>query len=150
MSGKYSKEFADKFFEALKNRLGIVSSAAADVGVTAETVRVWRKTHPEFEERYNEINEYQKDVVENRLFNMIQEGNVQAIIFYMRTKCRDRGYVDIKTAVAPKKEEAPVKEEPTAKEEPKEPESPLAKLTATIKSIREDNDGNRKAKRKRG
>jgi len=55
---------------------------------------VWRHVHtdPELLALCDELQESFKDEAENKLLELIREGNPAAVIFYMKTKCRDRGY----------------------------------------------------------
>jgi len=55
---------------------------------------VWRyvDSHPELRELTDELQETFKDEAESQLFRLIREGNPAAVIFYLKTKCRDRGY----------------------------------------------------------
>ena len=47
---------------------------------------------PELRALTDELQETFKDEAESQLFKLIREGNPAAVIFYMKTKCRDRGY----------------------------------------------------------
>ena len=55
---------------------------------------VWRyiDNDPELRELTDELSETFTDEVESQLFKLIREGNPAAVIFYLKTKARHRGY----------------------------------------------------------
>lgn len=48
----------------------------------------------EFREKIDEVTEAQIDHVECKLQEQIDEGNVQAIMFFLKSKAKHRGYVE--------------------------------------------------------
>ena len=83
-----------RLLEELKNCRGIVSLACERVGITRQTYHLWRSNDPEFKKAAEEINEYQIDFVESKLLDKIENGSDTAIIFYLKCKAKDRGYVE--------------------------------------------------------
>jgi len=98
--------------EALKSSFGIVSTAASNVGISRQTHYNWIKDDPEYSEQVENINEAAIDFVESKLREKINGVTVQtynskgepviyeqppsdtAIIFYLKTKAKKRGYVE--------------------------------------------------------
>ena len=97
--------------EALKSSFGIVSTAASNVGISRQTHYNWIKDDPEYSEQVDEINEASIDFAESKLrekINGVTIGKIQdgelvtyeqppsdtAIIFYLKTKAKKRGYVE--------------------------------------------------------
>ena len=82
------------FLEVLKENLGIISSTCQKMGMDRSKYYDWIKEDPEFDKQCQDIQEHTKDFVENKLFEAISQGNIAAIIFYLKCKVRDRGYIE--------------------------------------------------------
>ena len=107
------------FIEALRKSLGIVKAASDMTGVGRRTYYDWLRNDPEFNEDVNTIAEESLDFAETKLFELIQgvrvtanvpdennEGkttkkiyykkppDVAAVIFYLKTKGKHRGYIE--------------------------------------------------------
>lgn len=83
-----------RFIEALGTLAGIVSAACKKVGIDRQTYYNWKASDAEFAARVKDADENAKDFVESKLFDQINKGNIVAIIFYLKTKAKDRGYVE--------------------------------------------------------
>lgn len=81
-----------QLIENLRLYKGIITNACAVVGVSRATFYNWCKEDAEFNEEVNQINEETLDFVESKLLNNIDKGEVTSIIFYLKTKGRNRGY----------------------------------------------------------
>lgn len=81
-----------RFLMAYRRNMGNVSQAAKRVGVPRRTFYNWRSTNPEFADACTMIDEAHLDLAESKLFALIEGGNERAIIFYLKTKGRSRGY----------------------------------------------------------
>jgi len=82
------------FLQALEKNLGIVSNTAKQVGIHRSTYYEWRDTDPEFREAAESIQEVALDFVESKLLKRISDESDTAIIFYLKTKGKHRGYVE--------------------------------------------------------
>jgi hypothetical protein len=80
--------------EALEKNLGIVTTACRQVGIGRTTFYDWLKDDEEFEKKVDEINNVALDFTESKLFKLIEGENPTAIIFYLKTKGKKRGYVE--------------------------------------------------------
>jgi hypothetical protein len=92
-----------RFLEALRYTLGNVSEACTVTGTARATHYLWRKSRA-YAEAVEEIEEACLDRAESALFRLIEEGNVPAVIFYLKTKGKKRGYserVEIDASPAP-------------------------------------------------
>jgi hypothetical protein len=87
-----SKE-QNRFLEALKLSLGNVTGACAKVKVSRQTYYNWMK-NPEFADAVEEVNESNLDYAESKLLSLIRNENPTAIIFYLKTKGKKRGYIE--------------------------------------------------------
>jgi hypothetical protein len=80
--------------EALKKTLGVVTAACEKVGITRETHYEWLKTDEDYRNSVEDIANIALDFVESKLYGEIQTGNTTAIIYYLKTKGRKRGYIE--------------------------------------------------------
>lgn len=71
---------------------GIYSEAAKRLGCTPATVRNYVKRYKALQKLEGDIVEQRLDLAERGLLAKIHEGNLTAIMFYLRTKGRGRGY----------------------------------------------------------
>ena len=80
--------------DALKQSLGIVTTAIQKVGIHRSTHYDWYNNDQEYRKRVNEVSDVAHDFVESQLYNQIKDGNTTATIFYMKCKMRERGYIE--------------------------------------------------------
>ena len=101
-----------KVLEELEKQKGIVSTACNNTGTPRSTFYKWVKDDSEFKEAVGEIQEVAIDYVESKLFEKIDgvyegkntaDGELivyktppsdTAIIFYLKTKAKKRGYIE--------------------------------------------------------
>lgn len=84
----------DEMAEAIVKARGLTAVAAEYVGCSRRTVDRWLKRHKKLQELRNDCFETQKDRTEHALFKAIDEGNITAIIFFLKSVGKDRGYVE--------------------------------------------------------
>ena len=83
-----------KFLEALDEVGGNITAACMKAGIKSRnTVYEWMKKE-DFKAAVDAINEASIDYVESKLMTAIQQDNITAIIFYLKTKGKKRGYVE--------------------------------------------------------
>lgn len=80
--------------EALEKSLGIVSTACKITGITRTTFYYWVRTDPEFAENVKQVEELVLDFAESKLHKQINQDNVTATIFFLKTRGKKRGYVE--------------------------------------------------------
>ena len=80
--------------EALDKSLGIVSTAAKVAGIDRSTHYLWLREDPEYKAAVDQIQESVIDFAESHLYKLIKEGNPAANIFYLKTKGKNRGYIE--------------------------------------------------------
>jgi hypothetical protein len=78
--------------DALDKSGGICSVAAKKLKCDARTVRNYIARHETLKSLVDEIVETTIDTAETQLHKAIRDGNMTAIIFYLKTKGKDRGY----------------------------------------------------------
>lgn len=80
--------------DALRASAGVRSIAAKKLGCAPTTVSEYIKRHEDLEDLTEEIVQGTIDLAEASLIKHIGDGNLTAIIFYLKTKGRDRGYAE--------------------------------------------------------
>lgn len=91
----YKKDYTkERFLGTLESNLCNVSNACKRHNISRQTFYDWVDRDPEFAIKYKEIREYVGDFVESKLLNKITNNDTTAIIFYCKTKLKDRGYVE--------------------------------------------------------
>lgn len=125
----------EKFLQAFKNSLGIVSAACEVAGVSRKTYYRWTESDEEFAEKVKDMGDFQCDFVESKLLKKIEEGDTTAIIFYLKTKGKKRGYT-----TNPEKDSAIKLLESFEKKDPKKIQLLLKRTRAKIiNMLKEDN-----------
>ena len=82
-----------RFLAALSDTWGNVSAACTATGISRATHYNWRKDAV-YSEAVEHIEERNLDRAETALQGLIDAGNVTAIIFYLKTKGKKRGYTE--------------------------------------------------------
>jgi len=83
--------------EALKKHAGIVSRAAASIELDHSTHYRWLKEDEDYSQQVADLENMVIDLAETALLSKIKEGDTTAIIFFLKTKGRKRGYIETKT-----------------------------------------------------
>ena len=95
---KYSVEEEEakqaEFLKVLKEHNGIISYACDATGVTRSILARWRRDDVLFDGAYQDIIEDAVDFVEMQLFKHMKRGSTGAVIFYLKTKGKHRGYIE--------------------------------------------------------
>lgn len=86
------KELKETVLEFLEGTCGVVSPACKGTNISRYTFYAWVKEDKEFADRVKQIQEGAIDFVESSLYEKIKEGDTTAIIFYLKTKGKQRGY----------------------------------------------------------
>lgn len=73
---------------------GIVASSCKAAGISRFTFYDWCKKDPEFKEKVEDVMELQKDFAEALILKKMKDGDTTMLIFYAKTKMKDRGYVE--------------------------------------------------------
>ena len=80
--------------DALRANLGIVTDACNQCGVPRRTHYNWMDTDDAYRDAYLTIADEALDFAESQLLELIAQGNTKAIIFYLKTKGKHRGYTE--------------------------------------------------------
>lgn len=98
--------------DALSDTRGIITDACRKAQVSRTQFYTWQKTDPEFDEAVKQVTEEAIDFVEGKLFELIngvtlgktdETGELHiydqppcktSVIFFLKTKGKDRGYIE--------------------------------------------------------
>lgn len=80
--------------EALEKSLGIVTTAAKQVGISRQTHYNWLKEDEKYKEAVDDIQDIALDFAESKLHKQIEKEDTIATIFYLKTKGKRRGYIE--------------------------------------------------------
>ena len=82
------------FLKHLKDGKGIITYACEKTGISRQTYYNWIEKDQNFSNEVEIINDITVDLVESKLLSAINNEDVTAIIFYLKTKGKKRGYVE--------------------------------------------------------
>jgi hypothetical protein len=94
--------------DALEKSLGIVTTAVKAVGIARSTHYDWMEADPDYKASVEAISEMAIDFAESQLHKRMKDGSDTAIIFYLKTKAKKRGYVERQEIQHEGNHEAPV------------------------------------------
>lgn len=82
------------FLRAYEESMGNVSRACEKINISRRTYYLWIDNDNDFAETVNEIDEKNIDFAETMLLKNIREGKETSLIFFLKTKGRNRGYIE--------------------------------------------------------
>jgi hypothetical protein len=85
---------AEQVIEAVKDSRGFVSTIAKRLGCQRTYVYKLAEKFASVKQAIEEEREGVKDFAEGKLLEQINVGNITAIIFYLKTQGKDRGYIE--------------------------------------------------------
>lgn len=83
-----------EFIEALKGTGGIKAQIAKKLGCNWDTINNYIKKYKAIKVAYDNEVQIIGDLAETKLIESIRSGDNDMIKFYLRTRCKDRGYVE--------------------------------------------------------
>lgn len=84
----------DAMVKALEKSLGVVTTACRNIGIDRATHYRWLEDDPEYKAAVQALSDVALDFAESKLHSLIQEGDTTATIFYLKTKGKQRGYIE--------------------------------------------------------
>ena len=85
---------AERMIAAIEKAQGFVSKAAELLGVSRQTFYNYLKKYATAKQALDDVRSKRHDFVELQLMKGVKDGNMTAIIFYLKTQCKHRGYVE--------------------------------------------------------
>jgi len=93
---------AKRIIKALEKAHGLVGLAADMAGIHRNTVSKYIREFPSVAEAVDYARERLYDTVESKLYERIEAGDLTAIIFFLKTRCKHRGYSEKQDIDTPK------------------------------------------------
>jgi len=91
---KKKEALQNQFIETYKSSLFNVSVACTKLGISRGSYYIWMKEDSDFSSRVADAKESLIDFVESKLVQQINDNNLTAIIFFLKCKAKNRGYID--------------------------------------------------------
>ena len=83
-----------RFLENLEACHGIITDACKKTNIARCTFYDYCKKDQEFAGKVSEIRNLSSEFVESKLWKLIEENNITAIIFYLKCQGKDRGWTE--------------------------------------------------------
>jgi len=93
-TSKKREETAARIIKALHETNGLLTMAAAKSGIGYTTVKRYVAEFPSVKQAAYDAKEAMLDFAENKLYSKIKAGDNTAIIFYLKTQGKSRGYIE--------------------------------------------------------
>lgn len=84
----------DQIAKAYEKKGGNVSATCLALGMSRQCFYTRKEKSKELRERLDEIDEALLDFAESKLIQHINDGNLTALLFFLKTKGKKRGYVE--------------------------------------------------------
>jgi len=82
------------FIEKLRYAAGNISKVCDALNIGRRTYYNWLEKDPKFKEAVEDAQEALIDDVESALYSQISNGDTTAMIFFLKTRAKHRGYVE--------------------------------------------------------
>lgn len=92
-----TKSDKKRFLEIFEKKDAHISNTCKDANIGRTTYYDWLEADEEFKQAIDDVKESLKDDTESYLIKACKDGNVTAIIFRLKTICKDRGYDESQT-----------------------------------------------------
>lgn len=87
-------EKKERFLEVLNQSAGFISAACEAANISRRTYYRWYDKDEKFRQSCKDVEESNIDYAESKLLQQIKDGNTTATIFFLKTKGKNRGYVE--------------------------------------------------------
>ncbi len=93
-NGKKKEETAARIIKAIKESSGLLTLAAKKANVGLTTIYRYVNDFPSVHQASLEAKEVMLDYAESKLYEKIKSGDNVAILFYLKTQGKARGYIE--------------------------------------------------------
>lgn len=83
-----------EFLEILQKKAGNISSTCNSLNMARSTFYDWCTKDKEFNKGVEDVKESLLDLAESKLMKLINDENVTALIFFLKTQGKKRGYIE--------------------------------------------------------
>ena len=90
----YTNKDRERFIGILTKQAGNVAGACRAMHINRRTYYNWMEKHEDFKVTVEDITEALIDDAESELQKLIKDGNTAAILFFLKTKAKARGYIE--------------------------------------------------------
>jgi hypothetical protein len=101
VASKKRDETAKKIIAATHKSNGLIIDIASKAHLNRNTVTKYMNEFPAVAEAVEDAREELYDTVESKLYERIEAGDLTAIIFFLKTRCKHRGYSEKQQIEAP-------------------------------------------------
>jgi len=91
---KKRENTAERIIKALGETQGLLTMAARKAGVSYTTVKRYAAEFPSVKQAVQDAKESMLDFAEGKLYQKIKAGDNTAILFYLKTQGKSRGYIE--------------------------------------------------------
>ena len=84
----------ETILKVFKSKVANISATCDALNIDRSTFYDWRSKYPELGEKLKDVEEGLIDFAETRLYEKVNDGDLTAIIFYLKTKGKKRGYIE--------------------------------------------------------
>ena len=91
---RYKKIPFDRIISVYEKKGANISATCAALNIDRNTFISWREKYPKLKQGLSDVDESLIDFSESKLMEQINDGNLTAIIFHLKTKGKNRGYVE--------------------------------------------------------
>ncbi len=89
-----NKFSVEKIAEIYSKKGGNITATCVALGITRKTFYSWKEKYAKLKEAISDVDESKLDFAESKLMEHIDSGDITALIFYLKTKGKSRGYVE--------------------------------------------------------
>ncbi len=82
------------FLAKMESTLGNITASCKAANIARSTYYEWMEKDPKFAKAVDDLAESNIDFAESCLKQQIKDGNTTATIFYLKTKGKNRGYIE--------------------------------------------------------
>ena len=83
-----------RVLEMLEKSLGVITTACKAANISRQSFYRYVNEDEEFASKVRDIENVSLDYAESQLFTLMKGGNAASVIFYLKTKGRNRGYIE--------------------------------------------------------
>jgi hypothetical protein len=92
--GKEAKILKAQLLKEIEKNMGILSVSLKKMRISRYYYDLWMSDDPEFNKDVEAVKEITLDFVESKLLKKVEEGDMTGIIFYLKCKGKNRGFIE--------------------------------------------------------